>query len=111
MKTTKTVKAAKTVKTTKSTQVAQDSINWNAKYYRERAARFYETASYSASSEPIVVKTTKKEIKQVLQAATKVRHNRPSTPVAQPKKFVVINGVPHKFKDGKLVALTAVSAE
>ena len=110
MKTTKTVKAAKTVKSTKSTQVAQDSINWNAKYYRERAAKFFETASYSASSEPIVVKTTKKEIAAVLKAATKVRHNRPSKPQVQPSKYVMIGGIPHKLKDGKFVALTS-SAE
>ncbi len=111
MKTAKTTKTAKTVKTTKNAQEVRESINWNAKYYREKAMKFYESASYEAASKPVVMKTTKKEVKAVLSAASKVRHNKPSMPVVQPKKFVMVGGVPHKIKDGKLVPLTAVSAE
>lgn len=79
MKTTKSVKAAKTVKTTKTAQEVRDSINWNAKYYRQKAAKFYETASFCEDSAPIVVKATKAEVEAVLKAAAKCRHN--ATPV------------------------------
>ena len=107
----KNTKTTKTAQSTKTAQELRDSINYNAQYYREKAAKFYQSASYQAASAPVIVKTTKKEIAAVLKAATKVRHNKPSMPVVQPKKYVMIAGVPHKIKDGKLVALTAASAE
>ena len=107
----KNTKTTTTAQSTKTAQELRDSINYNTQYYREKAAKFYQSASYQASSAPVIVKTTKKEIAAVLKAATKVRHNKASIPVVQPKKYIMIAGVPHKIKDGKLVALTAASAE
>ena len=82
--------------------------NWNAKYYRDRAASFYNSSSYSAPSEPIAISLNKREkkalVKAGLEAASKVRHNRPANPVVE-KSFVLVGGIPHKMRDGKLVPM------
>lgn len=101
----------KSSKPTKSAQssnptIDRESINWQARYYREKAQMFYNSASYSAPSEALVIKTTKREVAAVLKAADKVRHNRTQTAV-KVSKYVMVAGVPHKVVNGKLVALTA----
>lgn len=102
MKTSKPTKSAQPSNTTND----RDSINWQARYYQDKARKFFESASYSAPSEAIIVTTTKREVKAVLKAADKVRHNRAYVP-AKVSKYVMIAGVPHKYVDGALVALTA----
>lgn len=110
MKTAKSTKPAKTVKVKKTAQEVRDSINWNAKYYRDKEKLFFESASYSEPSKPIVTKPTKKEVKAVLVAAAKVRHNKPAgaLPLSQ-RDHVMINGIPHKLKDGKLVKMIPIA--
>lgn len=116
--TTKTVKSTKTAASKYKVHSAaffapipegkRDEINWNAKMYRDREMSFYASASYDAPSEPTVVKLTKKAkkalIKEGVAKATKVRHFRPQLQVSQ-SSFVMVAGVPHKMKDGKLVPM------
>jgi hypothetical protein len=84
-------------------------INWNAKYYREKAAMFYNSASYTPPSEPVVIEMNKREkkalVKAGLTAAAKVRHNRPVDQRVITNRTVMVGGVPHKMRDGKLVAM------
>jgi hypothetical protein len=108
MKTAKSSKPAKTVKSVKTAQEVRDSINWNAKYYRDKERKFFESASYEAPSEPIVQKASKKEVKAVLVAAQKVRHNKTVSNIPS-AKVVMINNVPHKLRDGKLVPMIPIA--
>lgn len=98
---------SKSTKTPKNQVVTE--INTNANYYREKARAFYNTASYSAPSAPQVVELSKREKKAQskagLAAAAKVRHNKPASPVQPPRSIVMIAGVPHKLRDGKLVPM------
>ena len=99
----------KTTQITKSTET--QGVNWNAKYYRERANKFYETASYSAPSEPVVIEMGKRDKKALVKAGTaaalKVRHNRVlEVKETVANRVVLVAGVPHKMKDGKLVPMT-----
>ena len=86
----------------------RDEINWNAKMYRDREMSFYASASYDAPSEPTVVKLTKKAkkalIKEGVAKATKVRHFRPQLQASQ-STVIMIGGVPHKMRDGKIVPM------
>jgi hypothetical protein len=104
----------KNTKNTKKTDnqvvtINNEGINWNAKYYREKAQLFTNSASYSAPSEPVVFEMSKSvrkaEIKAGLTAAAKVRHNPVNKQLKQLAPFVMIGGVPHKRKDGKLVPM------
>lgn len=101
--TTKTAKPSTTTNT-------NENVNWNARYYRDKAQAFVQSASYSAPSEPIVMDLTKREfkaqVKAGIAAAAKVRHYKPQIQITQ-KSFVMIAGVPHKMKDGVLVPMTA----
>jgi hypothetical protein len=94
--------------TTANTTNTNESVNWNARYYREKAQAFVQSASYSAPSEPIVMDLTKREfkaqVKAGIEAAQKVRHFRPQLQITQ-KSFVMVAGVPHKMKDGVLVPM------
>lgn len=101
-----TTKTANTANTTNT----NENVNWNAKYYRDKAQAFVQSASYSAPSEPIVMDLTKREfkaqVKAGIAAAVKVRHFKPQIQLTQ-KSFVMVAGVPHKMKDGVLVPMTA----
>jgi hypothetical protein len=105
MNTSKSKKAPKNQVVTNSA----DSVNWNAKYYRDKAAAFYTSASYSAPSEPVAISLNKREKKAQskagLEAALKVRHNRAAVVPQPPKSIVMVAGVPHKLRDGKLVPM------
>lgn len=107
MSTSKSVKAPKNQSVTKPAK--NEAVNTNANYYREKARAFYVTASYSAPSEPIAISMNKREkkaqTKAGLEAASKVRHNKPAAVAQPPKSFVVIAGVPHKLRDGQLVPM------
>lgn len=67
---------------------------------------FSASASYSPPSKPIVISLGKREkrnlVKAGIAAAMKVRHNKTITPPSN-SSFVMISGVPHKLKNGKLV--------
>ena len=99
-----TTKTANTANTTNN----NENVNWNAKYYRDKAAAFTNSASFCEASEPVAFEMPKSirkaEIKAGLTAAAKVRHN-PVNKSTQLAPFVMINGVPHKRKDGKLVPM------
>ena len=84
----------------------RENANWQAKIYRDFALTFYNTASYEPASKPVVYEVSKSEVKAVVNAAKKVRHN--PAPMAQPKdmKFVMVGGKPYKMKDGVLVPMT-----
>jgi hypothetical protein len=105
MKTTKMTKKTENQVVTNNT----DGINWNAKYYREKAAKFFESASYSAPSKPLVIDMKKREkktlVKTGLAAALTVRHNKAASVQKEAKSVVLIAGVPHKMRDGKLVPM------
>lgn len=107
----KTMKTTKTAKSMKPTIIAED-VNWNAKYYRDKAAAFFNSASYSAPSEPIAISMGKREkkalVKAGLEAVAKVRHNRPAA-TATLSKHVIIGGIPHKRVDGQYVPLVAAA--
>lgn len=117
--TTKTVKTAKNATVnytvhplahfTPVPENSRESINWAAKAYRDREISFYASASYEASSAPVVTKMTKKAkkalIAQGVEKAKQVRHFRPQLQVSQ-SSFVMVGGVPHKMKDGVLVPMT-----
>lgn len=95
------------IKNTKTAEIKE--VNWNAKYYIDRALR--EKAiidSLGGSSSPVKAKATKADYERVCQAASKVRTN-PVKPIESVSKYVMINGVPHKMKDGVLVPLTVKS--
>lgn len=102
-------------KTAKNQVVTNNNaeINWNAKYYRDKAAAFYNSSSYSAPSEPIVVEMGKREkkalVKAGIAAALKVRHNRPLEQKAAVNTIVMVGGIPHKMRDGKLVPMVPAS--
>ncbi len=85
-----------------------ENVNWNAKYYREKNAAFYSTASYSGSSRAKTKTITPIEITLGLKAASKVRHN-PVKPQATISSIVMVAGVPHKMRDGKLVPMIPAS--
>ena len=99
-----TTKTANTANTTNN----NENVNWQAKYYRDKAAAFTNSASFCEASEPVAFEMPKSirkaEIKAGLTAAAKVRHN-PVNKSTQLAPFVMINGVPHKRKDGKLVPM------
>lgn len=86
-----------------------ESVNWNAKYYREKAASFFNSASFCEASQPIAIEMGKREkkalVKAGLEAAMKVRHNRPLVQKAAVNSIVMVGGVPHKMRDGKLVPM------
>lgn len=109
MKTTKNAKLAKNQVVTNNPA----EINWQAKYYRDKAAAFYQSASYSAPSAPVVVKMNKREkkalVKAGLAAAAKVRHNRPQPAVKDPNRIVMVGSAPHIIRNGKLVKLTPIA--
>jgi len=104
----KTTKTAKSIKTT----INAEEVNWNAKYYRDKAAAFFNSASYSAPSEPIAISMGKREkkalVKAGLEAVAKVRHNRPAVAPTL-SKHVIIGGIPHKRVDGQYVPLVAAA--
>lgn len=105
MKSTKMTKSAKNQVVTNNPA----EINWQAKYYREKAAAFYQSASYSAPSEPVVVEMKKREkkalVKAGLAAAAKVRHNPVPVVAKDPARIVMVGGVPHILRNGKLVKM------
>ena len=103
------MKTTKTAKNTKNQQVITDSqsVNWNAKYYREKAEKFFTSASYSAPSSPVSFSTSPIEIAKVMIAAKRVRHN--PKPTTTSPRIVMVGGVPHVKKDGKLVAMIPAS--
>lgn len=103
------MKSTKTAKNTKNQSVitTSDSVNWNAKYYREKAMKFINSASYSAPSTPVSASASPIEIAKVMVAAKKVRHN--PRPVPTSPRIVMIGGVPHVKRDGKLVAMIPAS--
>lgn len=86
----------------------RDEINWNAKMYRDRELSFYASASYQEASKPVVTKLTKTAkkalIKQGIEKAVKVRHFRPQLQASQ-SSVIMIGGVPHKLRDGKIVPM------
>ena len=90
----------------------RDEINWNAKMYRDRELSFYASASYQEPSKPVVTKLTKAAkkalIKQGIEKAVKVRHFRPQLQVSQ-STVMMIGGVPHKLRDGKIVPMVPAS--
>lgn len=90
----------------------RDEINWNAKMYRDRELSFYASASYQEASKPVVTKLTKTAkkalIKQGIAKAVKVRHFRPQLQVSQ-STVIMISGVPHKLRDGKIVPMIPAS--
>lgn len=90
----------------------RDEINWNAKMYRDRELSFYASASYQEASKPVVTKMTKTAkkalIKQGIAKAVKVRHFRPQLQVSQ-STVIMISGVPHKLRDGKIVPMIPAS--
>lgn len=108
----------KTTKMTKKTEnqvvtISNEGINWNAKYYREKANKFFESASYSAPSKPLVIDMKKSEkkalIKAGLTAALSIRHNKPASVQKEVKSVVLVAGIPHKMKDGKLVPMVTAA--
>ena len=90
----------------------RDEINWNAKMYRDRELSFYASASFEEASTPVVTKMTKTAkkalIKQGVAKAVKVRHFRPQLQVSQ-SSFVMVDGIPHKMKDGQLVPMVTAA--
>ena len=82
------------------------TMNWQAKYYREKNDLLYKSASVSTDENDYAVtfRGTKKEHKAAVAAAAKVRHNG-RQPNWTPGKYVMIDGVPHKMVDGNLVPL------
>lgn len=89
---------------TPMTQEQRDNANVNANYYREKAQMFYNTASFSAPTKPVGNTATPIATAVVLKAASKVRHN-PTPKQATISSIVMVAGVPHKMRDGKLVAM------
>jgi len=87
---------------------SNENVNWQARYYRDKAAAFTNSASFCEASQPVAFEMPKSirkaEIKAGLTAAAKVRHNPVNKPT-QLAPFVMINGIPHKRKDGKLVPM------
>ena len=104
-----TSKMNKSTKNQVVTKPAKNEAVTEYNYYRERARAFYNTASYSAPSEPVVVSMNKRDkkaqTKAGLVAATKVRHNKPAAVAQPPRSIVMVAGVPHKLRDGKLVPM------
>ena len=89
---------------TPMTAEQQENANINANYYREKAQLFYNTSSFSAPTAPVGNTATPKDITAVLKAAEKVRHN-PKPKQAAISSIVMVAGVPHKMRDGKLVPM------
>jgi hypothetical protein len=112
-KTKKSVKRASPAKTRKSPAKKvlspaeiRANTNYQAKYYADKNAAFYNSASYSPAETYGVFKASKKEWNSVVTAAAAVRHNRAYVAPAIPK-YVMIAGVPHKKVNGKLVPLAS----
>ena len=91
---------------TPMTPEQQENANLNANYYREKAQMFSNTASYSAPTVPTGNTATPKDITVVLKAASKVRHN-PAPKQKTISSIVMVGGVPHKMRDGKLVPMVS----
>jgi hypothetical protein len=87
----------------------RESVDWQARYYRQKNQEFYTSSSYIAPSAPEVVKTKKRVVAAALKQSQKVRHN-PAAPKPL-AKYVVINGIPHKRTENGYVALTAVESK
>jgi len=87
----------------------RETVNIQARYYRDKANELFNTASYEDLSGTVKeLEPVKEERETAIQRALKVRHNMPrNTYVAT--KYVMIGGVPHKMVNGKLTALTAQS--
>ncbi len=107
MKSTKPIKSKSSpAKTKKSPARTNENRNMQAKYYADKAAAFYNSASYSPAETYGVFKASEKEWNTVVSAAAAVRHNRAYVPPAIPK-YVMVAGVPHKKVNGKLVPLAS----
>lgn len=100
MKNTKKSKTAKNQVVTNN----NESVNWNAKYYRDKNQAFYTSASYSRPTKPKGETISPVEIATLIKKASKVRHN-PAKPQASISSIVLVAGVPHKMRDGKLVPM------
>lgn len=106
--TAKSYKPASTAKITLIPAEKRETINWQSHYYRQKSLEFNNSASFEAASTPESVKTTKKEVKSVVNRIQKVRGNMPRVPMnAMQSKYVMIGGIPHKMVNGKMVALNA----
>ena len=92
-------------------QQKRENTNWNAKYYRDKIMQSRATASFEQAhmSEAVIVSVPKREIKAAWKAAEKVRGNRKREMIPVPK-YVMVGGIPHTMRDGKLVPLKAVGS-
>lgn len=115
IKTKKSVKRASPTKSKKSPAKKvvspaekRANTNFQAKYYADRNAAFYNSASYSPPETYGVFKADLEEWNAVLAAAATVRHNRPAATVTL-SKHVIIGGIPHKRVDGQYVPLVAAA--
>lgn len=81
-------------------------MNWDAKYYRERANAIFTSASFEPSTAPVVKSTgNKRAYATAVKAAAKVRHNGRQNNWT-PGNYVMVGGIPHKMVDGNLVPLS-----
>lgn len=87
----------------------RETVNIQARYYRDKANELFNTASYEDLSATVKeLEPVPAERETAIQRALKVRHNAPRSTYKM-TKYVMIGGVPHKMVNGKLTALTAQS--
>lgn len=87
----------------------RETVNIQARYYRDKALEMFNTASYEDLSATVKeLEPVPAERETAIQRALKVRHNAPRSTYKM-TKYVMIGGVPHKMVNGKLTALTAQS--
>jgi len=89
-------------------QAKRENTNWNAKFYREKSMQTAATASFEQSflPPPVEVRITKKERNAALKQAAKVRGNKTAPTLGALPKYVMVNGIPHTVKEGRLVPMT-----
>ena len=87
----------------------RETVNIQARYYRDKANEMFNTASWEDLSGTVKeLEPVPAEKETAIQRALKVRHNAPRSTYKM-TKYVMIGGVPHKMVNGKLTALTAQS--
>lgn len=105
----KSYEPASTAYFTLITPEERETVNIQARYYRDKANELFNTASYEDLSASVKeLEPVKEERETAIQRALKVRHNAPRSTYKM-TKYVMIGGVPHKMVNGKLTALTAQS--
>lgn len=105
----KSYEPASTAHFTLITPEERETVNIQARYYRDKANELFNTASWEDLSASVKeLEPVKEERETAIQRALKVRHNAPRSTYKM-TKYVMIGGVPHKAVNGVITPLTAQS--